>query len=335
MADYIVSKIERFPTYFTVSLKPADDSYKFDFLPGQYATISFKTDGRWSPVRCFSMTSSPADEELRFATRITGKFTDKLAGLRPGTSVKVRGPYGSFNIDPDFDRRIIMLAGGIGITPFMSMLRWAAKLKLRNPITLLYAGRSLEDMPFRAEIERLQRRNPRLQVAFLVSDGETDKSHNIFNRRIDDDLLAQVTDGRFDDFTFFVCGPREFTKTLEETLRKQGVDDNHLVIESFTQATQLGWGIKLSIPSLTYATASLALLAGIGFFMVVDLARYLPKVEAKTAPQSNPGNTTPAPSTQANTSSTAGGTTTSSYPSSASSSTYSSQTYQAPVTTVS
>lgn len=349
MAKYTVTRIEHFPTYFTVTLRPVRSSRQLDFLPGQYATISFKTDGRWSPVRCFSMTSSPGSQELQFATRLTGNFTARLADLPVGTEISVQGPYGSFNIDPEFDRRIVMMAGGIGITPFMSMLRHAAETKLRNPITLLYACRSIQDIPFREEIERLQQRNPYLKVAFLIADGETDKSRGIFRRRIDDSMLEEVTGGHFESYTFFVCGPEGFTASVSDMLREREVDTDRLVIESFTQTTHLGLGVKLSIPSLTYATTGLALLAGIGFFMAIDLARYVPKVEATAAPTSaqnsqaasDSNSTTDTSSSSASNQSSSNAGSSGSDTSSSTNTSYSSpnttqtQTYQAPVTTVS
>src|SRR5581483_4981754 len=105
-----------------------------------------------------------------FAMRPHGRFTSQIAHLEAGTDVRVQGPFGGFTIDPDYDHQIVMLAAGIGITPFMSMLRHAAETGLTNPILLLYTTKSSSDIPFYEEILALKRRLPRFRVFFLVGD---------------------------------------------------------------------------------------------------------------------------------------------------------------------
>ncbi|HVV66922.1 MAG TPA: FAD-dependent oxidoreductase [Candidatus Saccharimonadales bacterium] len=340
MQRYTVSSVERHGKHIAINLQPAVQAQRLHFFPGQYATISFKRGNKWSPARCFSMTSSPDDTGLQFASRIDGKFTQQLSRLQRGTEVKVQGPFGRFVIDPGFDHRIVMLAAGIGITPFISMLRHATETGLDNPITLLYACRSSADIPFYDEIMVLARRNPHLKVYFLVSEGPSEKSKNVFKRRIDDVLLARITNGEFGKFSFFICGPKAFTGNMEHLLEDHGTEKDRLVTESFSQATNLGLGVNISIPSLTYVTTALALLAGIGFFTYLDLSRYLPKAEAK-APSATTSNTPSSVSSDggnsdssssdsfySNSSQAAGGNTGSP------ASTYS-QSYQTPMSTVS
>lgn len=342
MERYIVSNIQRHGNYVVVNLQPSSEDGRLRFFPGQYAAISFRRGSKWSPARCFSMTNSPSANELQFATRVEGRFTKQLANLQRGDTVNVQGPFGNFVIDPSFDRRIVMLAGGIGITPFMSMLRHASEIQLESPITLLYACRRADDIPFYDEIQALAHNNPRLRVFFLVAEGFSDQSKNIFARRIDDDLLSKVTGENFGAYSFFLCGPKGFTDNVEQLLQARDVDEDHLITESFTQATSLGLGVNISIPSLTYVTTAFALLAGIGFFTYLDLARYLPKVQAKASAASSTDNTAAPSTTSTTTNSSASQSTGDSYSQTTNSSTSSaptmqsySQSYQAPVSSVS
>jgi ferredoxin-NADP reductase len=102
------------------------------FKPGQYAAISFLHNKRPTPARCFSVTSSPTDQGyLQFGIRIHGHFTKTAAqNLIPGSKVIVEGPYGNFVFSAERDRSALFLAGGIGVSPFMSMLRYIARLQL-------------------------------------------------------------------------------------------------------------------------------------------------------------------------------------------------------------
>src|SRR5665213_1716250 len=108
------------------------------YEPGQYAAISFMHNNRPTPARCFSITSSPTEQGLlQFGIRVHGNFTKTaMQSLIPGSKVIIEGPFGNFVFNAERDRSALMLAGGIGITPFISMLRYAARLQLPNDILL-------------------------------------------------------------------------------------------------------------------------------------------------------------------------------------------------------
>src|ERR1035438_1267772 len=152
MHDYKLESSEHFKNHIVLNLNAKNSQNKIRSAPGQYAAISFRKFGRWSPVRCFSIVSNKNEDLLQFAMRPNGLFTSNVARLKPGTKVRVQGPYGNFTIDEEYDDRIIMLAGGIGITPFISMLRYAKLTRLNKPIILLYACKSIDDLPFYEEI---------------------------------------------------------------------------------------------------------------------------------------------------------------------------------------
>jgi ferredoxin-NADP reductase len=281
-----------------LTLSPRSDDDRLDFYPGQYATIGFKKSGRPTPMRCFSIVSSPHDTRiLQFAMRIQGDFTKTASQLTPGTEAFVQGPFGSFVIDPDYDKKVVMIAGGIGITPFISMLRHAQATGLQTPITLLYGVRSQRDIPFYTEIVELERKNPNLQVAFFISDESIAPvpGGRFVAGKINEQRLGQVTGGSYHGITYFICGPKRFMRDLQNTIARKGVSPHRIVTESFAQTSKLTFGGKISIPKLTYALTAGAMVLGFGFFMALDLARFLPKeADAQsTTQQQSTATTTP------------------------------------------
>lgn len=310
MHNYSVKSVQRFPTYHILSLTPDSEDERLDFWPGQYAAISFKNGNRpLSPARCFSMVSSPNSAELQFSMRPHGKFTRKVTKLQPGDSVKVQGAFGNFILDPS-DKNIIMLAAGIGITPFMSMLRYTTETRVNTPITLLYACPSRDDIPFKAELDKLQAQKPNLRVVYVVKQGASDPANNIYVGRVNEALLQKITEQKWQPFTYFICGPDSFTNSLQQVLKQHDVDDERIVTETFTQATRLGWGIKRkSIDSLTYAWTAATMFVGIAFIMALDLVGFLPKTSQASAATTNnsssvPATTSPVSSSTATTTST-------------------------------
>jgi len=339
MHDYKVERIDRYKNHIVLNLESRNERDKIRFTPGQYAAISFKKHGRWSPVRCFTIVSNKNEDLLQFAMRPNGLFTSNVAKLKPGTKVRVQGPYGSFTIDEEYDERIIMLAGGIGITPFISMLRHAKLTRLAKPITLLYACKSIDDLPFYDELIALTEQVPNFKVYFFISNGMGDSIRNIHARSLDADALSKVTRDQYDNYTYFICGPQSFNESFSELLRSKNINKDQIVTESFAQADSMSFevsNLSVSIPRLTYGAVALSLVIGFGFFMSIDLIRYLPKVKTVSSKlnSSSNGSSNTGQNT-ANGSQSTSGSNTSGTTNSSNSTSNQSQTYQAPVSSVS
>jgi ferredoxin-NADP reductase len=311
-----------------LTLTPVGAVDVLEFYPGQYAAISFKRGLRPSPARCFSIVSSPNDtKRLQFAIRVGGRFTSAVARLRPGDEVRVQGPFGDFVVDEGYDKRVVLLAGGIGITPFISTLRYMAETRSSLPVTLLYACRSQDDIPFLEELLTLARTNPRLQVLFFVKDGRRKArmaGPRLVAGKIDDEWIEHITDDEYQDSTYFLCGPKGFMKGLGRSLAKQGVPPHRIITESFAQANAPAFGGKMSIQALTYALSAAVLLLGIGGVAALDLDQHLVRQTNATATQPAATNAGSGTTNQDGTSSSTTGTTP----------TYT-QTYQSPVSSVS
>ena len=261
------------------------------FQPGQYAAISFERRGKPSPARCFSIVSSPTDQHmLQFSMRVRGRFTTSLSKLQPGDLVDIGGPYGGFVFDTTRDKKAVFLAGGIGITPFMSMMRYLDTLKAENDVTLLYSCATQDDVPFGDELMDIQKRHPNLKVMFVVGNGATDKlpQDQVATGRISPELLDKVTANDYKGQKFFICGPPVFMKAMVGVLSRQGAPQGNILTEAFTQSSPKQTSILRSWPANVYALGAIGLLLGSLVIMVSDLLKALPPTTSlkptKTAP---------------------------------------------------
>ncbi|HET7320500.1 MAG TPA: FAD-dependent oxidoreductase [Candidatus Saccharimonadales bacterium] len=273
MQEYKVVELSNItPTVALLTLESPNTN--FSFSAGQYAALHFKSHGRPSPVRCFSIVS-PSQEQnrLQFAFRITGNYSYRLSQLRPGDSVYVQGPFGDFTVNPQYDRSLVFMAGGIGITPFLSMLQSLTKMRLNIPVTLLYSCRDENDVPFADQLMRLQRQNPNLKVVFILGKAPVSARFvggSVVTGKIDDELIAKVYGQVAADTTYFLCGPPKFMDSLSIALAHQGVHEDRIVMEAFGQragtATKLADKSQRRIYSATLASIVLGvgILAGSG-----------------------------------------------------------------------
>ncbi len=128
------------------------------FAPGQFAWLRLR---RWALFtdHPFSIASGTrADGTVEFTVRRIGSYTRRLGRLRPGTTVYLDGPHGAFTVDHTRATGLVLLAGGVGITPMMSMLRTLADRGDQRPHRLLVSGRSPADLLFTDELDQLRRR---------------------------------------------------------------------------------------------------------------------------------------------------------------------------------
>jgi ferredoxin-NADP reductase len=207
------------------------------FKAGKYLDMTLldppETDSEGN-VLSFSIASAPHEETLMVATRMRDTaFKRVLRTMSFGTAVKIEGPSGDLILQNDFTRTAVFLAGGIGITPFRSIVHWAAKEKLLNRIVLFYSNRRPEDAPFLAELQSLERDNPKYKLNASMTDME--KSHLLWNGDIG--FINQEMLGRHlkdaPSPTYYIAGPPAMVKGLREMLSKAEINDDDIRVEEF------------------------------------------------------------------------------------------------------
>src|SRR5262249_10346988 len=155
----------------------------FDFKPGQSVDLTLlnppETDSEGN-VRTFSIASAPFEDQLRFATRMRDTaFKRSLKKVPLGTAVKMDSAMGSFTLHKNSAKPAVFLTGGIGITPFSSIVRQADHDRARHKLYLFYSNRRPEDAPFIEVMQNLEKTNP--QFHFIGTMTEMSRSKNTWN----------------------------------------------------------------------------------------------------------------------------------------------------------
>jgi ferredoxin-NADP reductase len=247
--------------------------------------MSFMRNGRPTPARCFSIASSPTEQHvLQFAMRIKGRYTQAVTKhVNPGDKLTIGGPFGSFVFNAERDRAAVFLAGGIGIAPFMSMIRYATRLELDNEIVLLYACRSQDDTPFAEELMYHQQKNPHFKVIYVMGEGALDRfaGHQAINGFVTPDLVDQVVGGNYAPYSFFMCGPPPFMAPLETALLDHGVPKSRILAEAFNQTKRVGEK-GMSWPAKIYSLTAASLLLTPAIVIAADIQSPTRKDSFKT-----------------------------------------------------
>ncbi len=207
----------------------------FRYLSNQAIRLSLPgVDDPWGAVRTFSLSSSPSEAGVLSVTcKISDTpFKQALARVVPGDTALVYGPLGSFLLDTS--RPCLFLAGGIGITPFRGMLRYAADTDVRSPLTLLYSARVPEELVFRSELDDLARSRGNLRIHYTVT--RPSESHVPWTGRvgrIDQGWLEAV--GHFEEHPLvYVAGLPGMVEEMVETLTgRLGVPSDDIDYELF------------------------------------------------------------------------------------------------------
>jgi ferredoxin-NADP reductase len=207
----------------------------FQFKTGQAIVLELldppPEDGQ--KRRTFSLVSAPFEETLVIATRMRDTaFKRALKALPGGAGLKLTGPIGQFTLT-DAARPAVFIAGGIGITPFMSMLRQAARDHAPQALLLLYSNRRPEDAAFLKELQELEAQNRNFRL--LATMTEMSKSAHTWSGQtgfIDAALISRATGG-LKTPVYYVVGPPAMVIAMQETLRGAGVSDEDIRSEEF------------------------------------------------------------------------------------------------------
>jgi ferredoxin-NADP reductase len=188
-------------------------------------------------TRGFSINSAPDEADLIFTTRLRDTaFKRVLRSMPLGTEVNIDGPYGNFTLHNDESRPAVLLAGGIGITPFRSIVRRAAHEKLRHKILLFYVNRRPEDAPFLDELSGLERENP--NFTFVPTMTRLHDSHISWKGEVghlDGGMLSRHMKRLAlpPDRIYYVAGPPRMVAGLHAALNSIGIDDDDIRTEDF------------------------------------------------------------------------------------------------------
>jgi ferredoxin-NADP reductase len=209
---------------------------EIDFEPGQYFFVTLPDIGHQDERglrRHITVVTSPNERGvLGLCTRLRDTaFKRTLAELEVGAEVEVEEPKGEFVLPKDTDQPYVFIAGGIGITVFLSMLRYIAEERLPHRVALVYSNRDQDSAAFLDELTELGRANPNLRVVLTMTD---DPAWEGETRRIDADLLRDHLAGELRSFTYLVAGPPAMVEAMEKALADAGVPEDRIRPQRFS-----------------------------------------------------------------------------------------------------
>lgn len=215
----------------TITLSPKKGRV-FAYFPGQFAFVRFISKHISAEEHHFTLSSSPSETNfLSFTVKASGDFTQTLAKLTRGDLARVEGPYGAFSY-LGTTGGMVFIAGGIGITPFMSMLRHMRETKAPRLVVLLYSVKSPQEIVFRQELATLTRRRWFRLIYLFSQRGGTVKGAVSYQSRITLDILRAETSSLTTP-TFFVAGPDLMMATVAGFLSQLGVSRKQILLERF------------------------------------------------------------------------------------------------------
>lgn len=210
----------------------------FDFRPGQAMDVILPAApdaGSADARHTFSIVAAPHEPDLVFATRMRegSAFKRALGALADGAPLQLDGPFGSLVLHRKPTRAGVLIAGGIGVTPFMSMLRHAAHVQGEQELALLYSNRRPEDTAFLAELQALAQRYPRFRLHATMTDmAHSSQPWDGATGLIDADFIRRAAAG-LPEPIYYVSGPPAMVEAMRDTLEDAGVDEDDVRSEEF------------------------------------------------------------------------------------------------------
>src|SRR5919198_4546149 len=221
-----------------------------DYTAGQYAffDIGGVYNDSKGPVRHFTISSSPTEDFIMITTRIRDTpYKKRLSSLEEGTIVKLRGPQGKFVLHDDYSKPAVFLSGGIGVTPFRSVIKYATDKQLPIKIVMFDSNRNQENILFKSEFDEWANTNKNLKIIYTITEEQEGEKDQLAQQsspasewkgekgRIDKAMLTRyLTDKDVKDSIFYTCGPPGMINAMQDLLRNDlNIPKEQIKVEEF------------------------------------------------------------------------------------------------------
>jgi predicted ferric reductase len=209
-------------------LKPAGGDL-FTYRPGQFMFIKILRGAGPVEEHPFTISSSPTQHEAITATiKESGNYTKTLGETKPGDSALIEGPLGRFSFLYHAPQSIVFIAGGVGITPIMSMLSYLRDTGDQRPVTLIYGNKTEADIIFRDELDKLP---SHMKVVHVLS--AADEAWKGPRGYVNADLIKEHAGDALGTAAVYLCGPPPMMKMLLEAMESLGIDLGRVHFERF------------------------------------------------------------------------------------------------------
>jgi len=200
-----------------------------NYKPGQFLTVSLVREGKVSESHPFTISSSPTSDKLSISVKSVGDFTSTIKDTKISDSAYIDEPYGMLSFLNYDARNLVFIAGGIGITPFMSMLRYIYDKKLERNIILIWGNKTSGDIVFKQELEKIESEMPSLKIIHIMSKQDDWQGEKGF---VDAEKIRKYVSDLVSS-QFFVCGPPVMMNIVIKALKGLGIPKRRIHYERF------------------------------------------------------------------------------------------------------
>jgi ferredoxin-NADP reductase/nitrite reductase/ring-hydroxylating ferredoxin subunit len=223
----------------------SDRQNYLNYKAGQYSIVDLGTkEDPKGPIRSFTIASSPTEKDsILITTRIRDSpFKQKLSKLDAGTPVKITAPAGEFTLPEDYSKPVVFLSGGIGVTPFRSMIKYATDRQLPLKITMFDSNRNQANILYKDEFDAWAKLNKNLKNVYTITGEQAEAPHSASSEwkgekgYIDKSMLSRhLSSDEINNSVFYICGPPAMLAAMKKLLQEGlGVLGDRIRVEEFT-----------------------------------------------------------------------------------------------------
>ena len=224
IVDSVVKEIDNVST---VILKPKRN---LNFKAGQFFFLRIDKNKLYAR-HPFTCSSSPHENQLSFTIKREGRFTETAFNLKEGDKINVEGPFGRFHLNEENSKRnLVFIAGGVGITPFLSILKDIIHRKKRQNVTLLYSSRRRNEIIAKNFIDGIK--EAWFKKTYIITRKDLEESSEYHKGYLTKSLIKKSTED-ISNTTFLICGPENLKKSAVTILKELGVKSSEIKYEDF------------------------------------------------------------------------------------------------------
>jgi len=205
-----------------------------EFQAGQFMFVTLNP-GAKELSHPLSISNSPTETGyVEFTKKVSdSEFSQALKLLKTGDEVRLKLPFGKFTLTPEV-KKVVYIAGGIGITPIRSMIKFATDSKLDTTLILFYSNHRPDDIVFRQDFVEMQKQNPHLKVVHTITCPDPVKDWFGLRGYVNEEMIKNDTPD-FQNFTYYLCGPPRMTEVIQLMLQdKLCLPPERIITEKFS-----------------------------------------------------------------------------------------------------
>lgn len=223
-----MSKKDEAENITSLFFKPMDE-LDFNFIAGQY--VSVKLPSIVGHSKCYTISSSPKEKLICLTVKRQGEFSSALIDSAVGDKLIFEGPYGNFYPEENCED-VVFIAGGIGVTPFISIIKSKLNSKLKPKIALFYSNKTIPDIAFFDELNKLAENKSLTDLVYFLTQEKNKDPLICEYSRINKELLKKHL-VYLEKRNYYLCGSIQFVNTIWKDLKESGVPEENIFTESF------------------------------------------------------------------------------------------------------